>query len=140
MELSTKNWLWLEQIAAKASRNHQSSLSYAKSFQYTDESPSEEEVISNVQNIIADPSRYIHLPQMMPGREETRHLYQKMTSQYSMDINTIESIQSEYINEDTSDPHVMKSLIKFVDILKKEIRSLSSNYQPGIFWGIPFSS
>ena len=30
------------------------------------------------------------------------------------------SIENEYINEDTSDPHVMKPLIKFGDILEEQ--------------------
>ena len=57
---------------------------------------------------------------MMPGSQKTKNLYEKMTRQYLMDANSIESIENEYINEDTSDPHVMKPLIKFGDILEEQ--------------------
>ena len=72
MELIDKNWLWLEQIAAKATCNHQSTLAHAKSIQYPNEQPTSEEVIANVRTIISSQDRYILLPQMMPGREQTR--------------------------------------------------------------------
>ena len=88
MDLSTKNWLWLEQVAAKASKDHLKSLVYAKSFEYAvEQEPSAEEVFSSVRNIITDPSRYIQLPQMMPGSQKTKNLYEKMTRQYLMDAN-----------------------------------------------------
>ena len=57
---------------------------------------------------------------MMPGSENVKQLYEGMISEYKMNVETIESFEKEYINEDTSDPHVMTSLLAFVDILQSQ--------------------
>ena len=54
-----------------------------------------------------------------------------------MDANSIESIENEYINEDTSDPHVMKPLIKFGDILEEQgIDPYMATNDSWFFWRI----
>ena len=118
MDLETKNWLWLEQVAEQAAKtHHRSALEYARDFHAQNEKLTQQEIDTNVRAIITDPNRYILLPQMMPGSEEIKQLYEGLISQYKMNTELIKSFENEYINEDTSDPHVMKSLLKFIDIL-----------------------
>lgn len=117
MDFETQNWFWLEQILIKSPFTYQENFNKAKLVPASMGTLNEDQIRENCINYLVDSKRYIHLPQMMPGSDRVRKLYERMTDSYSLNQATITNFEDEYINEDTSDPHVMKSLLRFNEIL-----------------------
>ncbi len=79
------------------------------------ESVSRERIKAQVQQ----GENYFVLPQMMPFSQETVEKYQSMVIDYPSYKDCSDfSIQNIYINEETSDPHLLKNILSFRKILE----------------------